>query len=202
MAGTRDRILTATIELFRRHGFHGTSLKQVSVAARAPIGSLYHFFPDGKDDLAASAVAVAGASYQQLFEAIADAASGAGAAVTDFFEGAAAVLVETGYLDICPIGTIAGETASSNDTVRAATSRVFDSWVDAMATRLVAAGLPPLEADELATMIVAALEGSFILARAARSPEPVLATGRLVRRLVDAELASRLTGRPRRVRAH
>lgn len=202
MAGTRDRILTATIELFRRHGFHGTSLKQVSVAARAPIGSLYHFFPDGKDDLAASAIAVAGASYQQLFEMIADAASGPGAAVTDFFEGAAAVLAETGYLDICPIGTIAGETASSNDTVRTATSRVFDGWIDAMATRLVAAGHPPREADELATMIVAALEGSFILARAARSPEPVLATGRLVRRLVDAELASRLTRRPRRVRAH
>ena len=53
--------------------------------------------------------------------------------MTDFFDGAAAVLEETDYLDACPIGTVALEVASTNDRLRAATADVFDSWVAAVA---------------------------------------------------------------------
>jgi len=177
---TRDRILTATIELFRLQGFNGTSLKQVSVAAKAPIGSIYHGFPGGKDDLAGAAIEVAGASYQQLFESMADDAGDIVIAVGSFFEGAAAVLAETGYLDLCPIGTIASEVASTNDALRAATERVFADWLAAITERFIAAGLERDAAAELGTTVIAALEGSFILARSARSPEPILATGRVI----------------------
>ena len=52
MADTRDRILVATNELFRRQGYNGTSLSQISEAANATIGSIYHFFPGGKEALA------------------------------------------------------------------------------------------------------------------------------------------------------
>ena len=45
---TRDRILYATAELFRRQGYAGTGLKQVVAEAQAPFGSLYHHFPGGK----------------------------------------------------------------------------------------------------------------------------------------------------------
>ena len=51
MTKTRDRFITATNELFRRYGYNGTSLKQVTEAAAAPVGSLYHFFPGGKAEL-------------------------------------------------------------------------------------------------------------------------------------------------------
>ena len=53
MTGTRERIVTATNELFRRRGYNGTSLKDVTVASGATTGSLYHFFPGGKAELAA-----------------------------------------------------------------------------------------------------------------------------------------------------
>lgn len=190
MTETRDRILNATNELFRRHGFNGTSLKQVSTAAHAPTGSIYHFFPGGKDELAEAVIQTSGAIYQQLFEMIADAADGLSAATTDFFEGAAAVLEESGYIDICPIGTVAREVASTNELLREATNRVFAGWIDAAASRLAAAGIPHDEAEELATTIVAALEGGFMLSRAAQSPAPLQATGRQIRRLVDSAFAS------------
>jgi AcrR family transcriptional regulator len=188
VANTRDRILTATAELFRRHGYRGTSLKQVTVAAAAPFGSLYHFFPGGKQELTAAVIDSSGRAYQKLFEVIYDAADDPAAAVRDFFDGAADVLEQTDYLDPCPIGSVALEVASTDDRLRRATEKVFASWTEAAASRLEALGIARADADDLATTLVAAIEGGFMLSRAARSPEPMRATGRLMRTLVETAL--------------
>jgi AcrR family transcriptional regulator len=188
MGDTRERLLAASNESFRRRGYNGTSLKHITVGAGAPIGSLYHFFPGGKDELAGAAIATSGQAYRELFEQIADASADVASAVTNFFDGAAAVLADTDYIDPCPIGTVAREVASTNDALRAVTSRVFDSWIDALTTRLVAAGVERDEAVALATATVAALEGSFVLARASRSLEPLRASGACMRRLIEHAL--------------
>jgi AcrR family transcriptional regulator len=195
VASTRDRIVTATGELFRRHGYNGTSLKQVTMAARAPFGSLYHSFPGGKEELGEAVVLTSGQAYGELFEAVYDQAAGPAEAVTDFFDGAAQVLVETDYVDACPIGTVALEVASTNDRLRRATATVFAGWERSVAGRFAAAGIAPGDAEELATTLVAAVEGGFMLSRAARSPEPMRRTGRAVRRLVEAALAAPLPAR-------
>ncbi|MDY7101606.1 MAG: TetR/AcrR family transcriptional regulator [Actinomycetota bacterium] len=190
MAETRERIITATAELFRRQGYNGTSMKAVTEAADVPFGSLYHFFPDGKAQLAGVVIRSSGAAYRELFELIWAGADDAPSAVTDFFDGAAAVLTETDYVDACPIGTVALEVASTNDELRAATHEVFSSWVDAAAARFRGAGIDADRAAALATTFVAAVEGGFMLSRAARSPEPMRTAGRLVRELVAATPAA------------
>ena len=190
MRDTRQRIVTATAELFRRQGYNGTSVKQVTTAAGAPVGSLYHFFPEGKEELGDEVIRTSGRAYLELFEVIYDAAAGPAEAITDFFDGAAEVLAETGYLDACPIGTVALEVASTNDRLRRATHDVFESWVEGVAARFEAAGVAAERARELAFTLVAAVEGGFMLSRAARSPEPMRTTGRAVRTLVESALAS------------
>jgi AcrR family transcriptional regulator len=189
-ASTRDRILTATGELFRRKGYNGTSLKEVTVAAGAPFGSLYHSFPGGKEQLAEAVILTSGGTYQELFEAIYEAADDPVAAIGDFFEGAAAVLEETDYVDACPIGTVALEVASTNDRLRRATDTVFAGWVAAACVRLEAAGVAGPQARDLALALVAAVEGGFMLSRAARSPEPMRAAGRVMQATVAAALAT------------
>jgi AcrR family transcriptional regulator len=190
MRPTRDRIVTATAELFRRQGYNGTGLKQVTQAAGAPVGSVYHFFPGGKDELAETVILTSGRAYQELFEAIYAEEGDPIAAVGAFFDGAAAVLAETGYVDACPIGTVALEVASTNDRLRRATQAVFAGWIDAATAHLVTAGITEGEAGELAVTLVAAIEGGFMLSRAARSPEPMRTAGRLMQRLVAAALTS------------
>jgi AcrR family transcriptional regulator len=190
VASTRDRILTATNELFRRNGFNGTSIKQITIAAGVPMGSLYHFFPNGKDELAREAIETSGSAYGELFEAIANEAAGIAEAVSDFFNGAADVLEASDFIDICPIGTVAREVASTNDVLRQATSKVFSSWVDAVTNRFEAAGVPTPRARELGTTVVAALEGGFMLARSARDTAPLLAIGIAIRLLVDTTLVA------------
>ncbi|HZA87995.1 MAG TPA: TetR/AcrR family transcriptional regulator [Acidimicrobiales bacterium] len=195
MTETRNRILTATAELFRLQGYNGTSLKQVTTAAAAPTGSLYHFFPGGKEQLAETVIVTSGEAYRELFEMVYASATSPAAAITDFFNGAAEVLEESDYLDPCPIGSVALEVASTNDRLRRATHDVFASWVDTAATRLEADGIPRAHAEELAVALVAAVEGGFMLSRAARSAEPMRTTGQLIRRLVEIALRTATAAR-------
>lgn len=177
MATTKDRIVTASAELFRRQGYVGTGVKQIVATANAPFGSLYHFFPGGKEQLGEEVIRWSGGLYLQLIEAIFDPAPDVVTAVRNFFAGAAQHLRETDYADACPIATVALEVASTNEPLRRATADVFDSWIAAAGGRLAAAGIPRSKARTLAISALAGLEGAFVLSRAMRSTEPVEIAG-------------------------
>ncbi len=109
--------------------------------------------------------------------------------LADFFAGAAEVLAAGDYLDVCPIGTIAGEVASSDDELRAATDEVFRDWTAAAARRLRDAGLPDDRAEAVATTAIAALQGGFILGEGPPCDADLLTTvGLEVAALVRAAL--------------
>jgi AcrR family transcriptional regulator len=194
VAATRDRLVASTNESFRRRGYNGTALKDVIAAAGATTGSLYHFFPEGKAQLAEAAILDSGAAYQQLFEAIADEATGPAEAVGAFFDAAAQVLAETDYIDVCPIGTVAREVASTDEGLRRATAHVFTGWLDVAADRFAAAGMAGADARALATTVVAALEGGFVLARTQRDADVLRGIGAQMRELVASRLTRRTTG--------
>src|SRR6266540_1285036 len=128
MTSTRDRIVDSSAELFRRQGYTGTGLKQIVAAAGAPFGSIYHFFPGGKEELGAAVIRSGGAFYEALVTAVWDAIPDTITAVGDVFAGAAETLRQTDYADACPIATVAREVASTNETLRAATAEVFEAW--------------------------------------------------------------------------
>jgi AcrR family transcriptional regulator len=177
VTGTRERIMETTAELFRRHGYTGTGLKQIVAEANAPFGSIYHHFPNGKAQLGEEVIRSSGQMYFELFEAIFDAAPDVVTATSDFFEGAAETLRQTDYADACPIATVALEVASTNEPLRRATADVFDSWITGATDRLVEAGIPANGARELAISFLAALEGAFVLSRATRTTEPLEVAG-------------------------
>src|SRR5436190_20312425 len=94
---TKDRIVTTSAGLFRRQGYTGTGLKQIVTEAGAPFGSIYHFFPGGKQQLAAEVIRTSGRAYQDLVTAILDQAPDAITAVETGFAAAAETLVATDY---------------------------------------------------------------------------------------------------------
>jgi AcrR family transcriptional regulator len=178
--GTRDRIVEMSAELFRRQGYNATGIKQIVTEAQAPFGSIYHFFPGGKEALGAEAIRTSGATYEQLIPAVFDPAPDLVTGVRDFFAGAAAHLEETDYADACPIATVALEVSSSSETLREACAEVFQSWIAAGAARYEAAGITEERARELTIAMLCALEGAFVLARATRSTTPLQVAGELV----------------------
>jgi AcrR family transcriptional regulator len=174
---TRTRILEATAGLLRRQGYTGTGLKQIAVIAEAPFGSIYHFFPGGKEELGAATVRAAGSMYEQLIPAVFDGAPTLPDGIRTFFSLAAEHLEASGWQDACPIATVALETSSSSEVMRAACAAVFESWIAAGTERFRRFGLTEAQARELTVRLLCALEGGFVLARALRSREPLLVAG-------------------------
>jgi AcrR family transcriptional regulator len=168
---TRERIVDASAELFRRQGYAATGVKQIVTAAQAPFGSLYHHFPGGKEQLGAEAVRTSGALYELLIPAVFDPAPDLVSAVRAFFAGAAEHLADTDYEDACPIATVALEVSSTSETMREACADVFASWIAAGTPWFTAAGLDETRARQLVIGLIGALEGAFVLARATRSTE-------------------------------
>jgi AcrR family transcriptional regulator len=168
---TRDRILSATGELFRRQGYAATGLKAVVSEARAPFGSLYHHFPGGKQQLATEVIRAGGAYFQALVCAVYDGQPDTAASIEAVFVGAAEALAATDFQDACPITTVALEVASTDEVLRRATAEVFEAWTAALAERV--------GDRDRALAVLSALEGAFVLCRATRSTEPMLAAGRM-----------------------
>ena len=185
---TRERILDAGAELFRRQGYAGTGLKQLVHQADAPFGSLYHHFPGGKDELTAEVIRRSAGFYLDLFDEVVGPETGVVDGVQAFFAGAAETLEQTDYADACPIAVVALEVASTNEPLRAATHDVFEVWLNGLTHWFVAAGIADDRARALAIHFLAALEGAFILSRAAKDTEAMHATGEAVAAAIEASL--------------
>jgi AcrR family transcriptional regulator len=197
-SATRERIVNSSAELFRRQGYTGTGLKQVTALAEAPFGSLYHFFPGGKEHLGEEVIRTSGRFFAQIFQDIARAAPDAPTAVERFFTGAAQTLVDTDYADACPIATVALEVASTNERLREATADVFAGWVADAQEGFVRAGIPEDRARELALMMLASLEGAFILCRATRTTDALEVAGREMSQAVARAIPGRARSSPGR----
>ncbi len=188
MSDTRERIVEATAALFMQQGYSASGLKAIAVASEATTGSLYHFFPGGKTELAAETLRLSGARYAELVMAIIDAAPDPVTAMQDCFAAAAEVLRATDYADACPIATVALEVASSDEPLRVVTEEIFESWLSAATQRFTAVGIPEDRARDLATLFIGALEGGFLLSRAAQDTAAMESLGRSVVSLVASEL--------------
>lgn len=191
MTDTRQRIVEATAALFMQQGYAATGLKAIIEAGDATTGSLYHFFPGGKAELAATTLRHAGQTYEDLVMSVIDAAPDIVTGVRDCFGGAAELLRATDYRDACPVATVALEVASSDEPLRLVTAEVFDGWCRAVARRLETAGLARRRSQDLATVLVAALEGGFLLSRVAKDATAMETIGRSMVDLVEAALAGR-----------
>jgi AcrR family transcriptional regulator len=186
---TRERIVQTSAELFRRQGFAGTGVKQIVAEASAPFGSIYHFFPGGKEQLGAETIRFSGAIYGQLIDLFFQSGGDPVTSTRDFFAGAAQTLIETDYADACPIATVALEVSSTSEPMREACAEVFESWIEATSERLFEAGLTRKRAREHALTMLMSLEG--VLARALRSTEPVKVAGAAATAAIRDALAAR-----------
>lgn len=194
-ASTRERIVEATCRLFRSQGMAGTGLNQIAKESKAPFGSIYHHFPGGKRQITETVIREWGVQYRDYVLAILGSFPDFAASVRPSLAGAGHHLVGTDYADGCPVATVALEVASTDETLRTATAEVFTDWVDHLIEAMADTGLPAEERRRIAWSYLAALEGGFVLCRALRSPEPLVAAGHVLGRAVlDAITANAAEG--------
>ncbi|GAA4383961.1 TetR/AcrR family transcriptional regulator [Agromyces bauzanensis] len=162
-----DAIATAA-DLFRRQGYAATGLEQILAVSGAPKGSFYHYFPDGKEQLAVQSLTFSGERVLQRIEHAAAITPSAGALVTAIAAGQARDLRDSGFALGCPVATLALELAGTSEPIAQVANAAFASWAAPLADRLIAEGRSAVEAARLARWAVANLEGALVLARAAR----------------------------------
>jgi len=198
MTATRERLIEATAELFRLQGYNGTAVKQIVDSASAPFGSMYHFFPAGKEELGVATIRWSGAIYGELIELFFVPGGDPVAATRLFFDAAADMVRDTDFVDACPIATVALEVASTSEPLRLATAEVFESWLAALDAHLVSAGLTKTQAQQTSVALFSLLEGAFILARATRDDRHVRTAGRAAADVVASAFARRAAQRAAR----
>lgn len=195
---TRVRLLESATDLFSRQGFGATGIKAVLAAAEAPYGSLYHFFPGGKQELGAAALTYGGERYRELLETVYPQEADVVEATAASFRQAADLLEETDYGYACPIATIALEVANNDELMRTAAAEAFESWLTVLQERFTTAGMTDERARDVAVEIFCLIEGAVLLSRTTRSSVPMHTAGKAAAAAVAAGLAAAPKGRTAR----
>ena len=168
----RARMVESAAMLIRERGIHGVGLREIVAHSGGPRGSLGRFFPAGKTQLMTEAIDVA------LVELFGDLEQTLGDAKT--FPDAISVivapwrrlLVDHDFALGCPLAATICD-AADNDSLRNHVSESFAGWRATVVDAYTRFGAPPMEAEAHATVLMAALEGALIIARAQRTIEPL-----------------------------
>lgn len=169
----RQRLLAATADMLRRHGLQATSVREVAKLAQAPLGSTYHYFPGGKPQMVSEAVSLSGEAIQRLLAR--ELAAGPLPGLRAFCTLWRQRLADSDYQAGCPVIAVASDAHAGDDSAAplAAASQAIRQWQQLLAGSLHNAGLPAAQADSVATLLIAAVEGAILLCRAERSPAPL-----------------------------
>lgn len=184
-------MVLSAVRLIRTQGVSGTGMRQVVEHAEAPRGSLQHYFPGGKEQLVDEAVAWAGdyaARRVRRYPASTDAPTPGGlfaAMVRQWRE----EFLTAGYSAGCPLVAATADTAAASERLRAAVSRAFLGWQQPVTEVLTGLGAPPERAGSLAVLMLSALEGAIVLARAHQDVSPLDTVAEELRPLLDAAVA-------------
>lgn len=166
MKDVRPRMIGGAAQLLAQRGLQGASFAEVLELTKAPRGSIYHHFPNGKDELVTAALdAVSGATMDRLSQFDRDAV-----AITEGFVGLWSDLLDRAQLTAgCAV--VAVSVAASGDLLDHA-GEVFGRWTNHLSDLLQEAGLNGQEAGDFAALLIAATEGAVIMSRAQRSRQP------------------------------
>lgn len=170
---TRDRLIRSTSRLLRTQGYAATGLNQVMAEADAPKGSMYFHFPEGKVQLAAAAVDLfAERATERMRRYLAENGSVRDAVVA-IFDAYVEHLERTEFSEGCAVATVALDASSSHPVLAEATGRALRAWTDELAAALEAEGRTAEQAHGLATLVIAAIEGTVVMGKGERSTEPI-----------------------------
>ncbi|MGY5804118.1 TetR/AcrR family transcriptional regulator [Rhizobium sp. LEGMi12c] len=148
-------------EVFRELGYEGASMSEITARTKLSKGSLYHFFPGGKEEMAAEIMANIDAWFvREMFEPLER--EEPRAAITRMWETTDSYF-RSGRR-VCLIGAFALD--ETRDRFSAAIRGYFHRWIEALAGALQKIGLPGTEAKALAEEAIVGIQGALTLARA------------------------------------
>ena len=190
----RDALVHTAVALFRKQGYAATGINQILKDSGAPKGSLYYYFPGGKAQIGAAAVALAATTVQQTLAALAATSATPGALIVAYVDLLAGWMRQSDFSDGSPIATILLETAASDDPIRQQGRTAYRAWAEVIAAKAMAGGMAAQPAGRLARFAIAAIEGALIQCRTEHDAQPLLDAAETLSEMFDR--AAHGLGRP------
>jgi AcrR family transcriptional regulator len=170
---TRERIVASAAELIGERGVARTSLDDVIERARVSKSQLYHYFDDREGLLRAvvshNCDGVLAAQSPHL------GSLASWKAIRAWFDSLIRLQVERDAHGGCPVGSLVGQLAETDEKARLELQASFERW-----ERHIREGLRSMQArgrldrkadpDELATATLAAIQGGLLLTQTRRDP--------------------------------
>lgn len=159
--------MRSAAQLIRRKGVSGTGMREIVTDADAARGSLQHYFPGGKEELVSEALLWAGdVAARRIRRSLSELRTRTpGALLASVVDGWRRDLTNEQFSVGCPLVAAAADTAATSEQLRQVLRRGFDGWLEPLSESLVELGVPPERSDNLAIVVIAALEGAIVLAR-------------------------------------
>ena len=163
---TREDVVDRLRQVFREEGYEGASLAKLSEASGLGRSSLYHHFPNGKEDMAEAVLAASGEHFKRE---VLDQLAAPGPAKQRILRAAKGLANFYGggkkscLLDLFGVG-FAGDLF--RDQLQATVRRVEGAFTEL----LIGEGVPLSQAKARATDALVAIQGSLVVARAVDDP--------------------------------
>jgi len=186
MSTVREQILQTTRSLLEKQGYHGTGLNEIIKKSGAPKGSLYHYFPEGKEQIVAEAVSQSGIETAERIRSGLTGSSSASRAIYDFILLVAENVERSDFSAGSPLTAVAMETATQSERINLACRRAYGMLQTAFQEKLLECGFTKTKSDELAMFIVASIEGGIILSRTSHTVDPLRLVARQLKSLLSA----------------
>jgi TetR/AcrR family transcriptional repressor of lmrAB and yxaGH operons len=181
----RDRILDATILLMRQSGLTGAGINQIIAHSGAPKGSMYYYFPEGKQQIAAEALVRYAERVAAGFERVLSTKRKPGDKIRALFRLVADRLEAGAFEHSCAVGAVTLDLDTEAARLRAVVESALASWQSLIARHLPMCSRARRES--FAGLVISAIEGAYIRGRAERSKKPFREAGDWLARLLEHE---------------
>ncbi|PKN91032.1 MAG: TetR/AcrR family transcriptional regulator [Chloroflexi bacterium HGW-Chloroflexi-6] len=188
MSDNREKFLLTASALMEKQGYCGTGLNEILEKSGAPKGSLYYYFPDGKEQIASEVALRAGKIISGRIQERTRDQPEAGKAIHEFLYTVALRMEETEFHTGSTITMVAMESVAQSQRINQACREAYGMIIDAFKGVLLNRGMEEAKAVGIAEMIVAAVEGGIMLSRTYQSADYLRRVADHIRQMLDSKI--------------
>jgi TetR/AcrR family transcriptional regulator, lmrAB and yxaGH operons repressor len=182
---TKSLIIEIATTLFQQKGYVGVGLNEILKACNISKGSLYHHFPNGKEELLIACLQTLQESItsdiEQIFEQHQTTKEATNAMIEKLIGNFESEGTITGYT----FSSIVSEMASLSDPVRNACAQLYKKIQDIYLNKLLADGFSKEIAYSIAVMMTASIEGGMLLCLTQKTSEPLKIISQVLPNLIN-----------------
>ncbi|SMC26076.1 transcriptional regulator, TetR family [Clostridium acidisoli DSM 12555] len=185
---SKEKILAVAASLFQIKGYNATGLNEILKESGSPKGSLYYYFPNGKEELALEAIRLASNSIQMRIQTTLNQYSNPIEGIQSVIKNMTEDLKRDNKFKDMSISLIALETYLSSESLREACKEAFIDLQNLYSKKLIQSGLSNEIALELGTLIQVMIEGAITVSVTEKNATALLTVNKQVGILLNSYL--------------